>query len=128
MAAVTLLQPALSLHSHLLFFGGTSNGGQGLGMLGKCCTLGLRRTLSGHVTNVPSVTQNPKEEVNDLRWPTEFSHSNGSIESSPSCGGLDYVLLGQRPEPQSHPRPSHCLLEWGNLEALRPKERRGSVV
>lgn len=84
MTAVTLLQPAVSLPSSLLFFGGTGNGGQGLDMLGKCSTLGHilgpKRALSGHVINVPSMTQNPKEEVNDLRCPT-------------SCGQLGLAIV-----------------------------------
>lgn len=71
MTAVTLLQPTVRLPSSRLFFGGTSNGGQGLDMLGKCCTLGHilgpKRALSGHTIN-----QNPKEEVNDLRCPKSW--------------------------------------------------------
>lgn len=63
---------------------------EGLGTLSKCCTLGHilgpKRTLSGHVINVPSLTQNPKEEVNDLRCPS----SQGQL-------GLAIVMAAQSP-------------------------------
>lgn len=101
-------------------------------MLSLGHSLGRKRILSEHVINVPSMTQNPREEVNDLRCLTSqgqlgLAIVNGGTESSPSCGRRDYVLLGQSQEPQSHPRPSHFLLGQDNLEAPEPKERQGSA-
>lgn len=124
MTAVTLLQPAESLPSSHLFFRGTSNGGQGLDMLGKCCTLGHilgpKRALSGHVINVPSMTENPKEEVNDLSCPT----SQGQLGLAIVMAALNPHLLveaelcpigaetGAPKASQAQPFPSWNRVTW----------------